>query len=343
MSRQNEGLRLHRWDGRLHSERWTIADPGPGEVQVAVEACGVGATVLNNARGENWNDPALLPRVPGHEVVGHVVRVGDGVATPAVGDRILAYFYLSCFDCSQCAAGREQRCERLAGRYGIHRDGGYARLSNLPAGNAIALPLAIDAAQATVIPDAVATPVHVCRSRLRLRAGERLVVIGAAGGVGAHLVQVARAEGADVVGIDRTVDKLALVAALGAEPVDGANLSEARLRSWGGTAEAVVDLVGSAATLSWAIDHLAQGGRLCVLTMGRDLAVPARVRELVARELSIVGSRYASRKEVAEAARLVGEGRVRPIVGATAAADRVEDLHAALRDGTLLGRGALVW
>ena len=49
MGRPNEGYRLHAWDGELHWERWTIADPGPGEVQVAVEACGVGLTVLDGS------------------------------------------------------------------------------------------------------------------------------------------------------------------------------------------------------------------------------------------------------------------------------------------------------
>lgn len=54
-------------------------DPGPGEVQVRVQACGVGPTVTNNLRGENRDEPSMLPRVPGHEPVGRVVAPGPGV------------------------------------------------------------------------------------------------------------------------------------------------------------------------------------------------------------------------------------------------------------------------
>lgn len=343
MSTPDEGWRLHRWGGPLRWDAWPIPDPGPAEVQVRVEACGVGSTVLNNLRGENWDDPSMLPRVPGHEIVGRVVAAGAGVEAPAVGDRVMAYFYLSCFACPACRAGREDRCARSGGRIGIHRDGGYARLVNLPAGNAVPLERELDAAAATVIPDAVATPVHVCRSRLGLREGERVAVIGAGGGVGAHMVQVARACGAVVTGLDRSDAKLALVEELGAVAVDSTRFDAVDLGHWDGLADAVVDLVGTAASLAWGLGHLGQGGRLCVLTTFRDVAVPVAPRTLVARELAVLGSHYASRSELAEAARLVAEGTVRPVLDRTVAPDEVERLHQALRAGTLLGRGAIRW
>jgi D-arabinose 1-dehydrogenase-like Zn-dependent alcohol dehydrogenase len=332
-----EGWRVHEWGGPLHWDEWEIPGPGPGEVQIQVEACGVGLTVLNNLRGENWDDPEMLPRVPGHEIVGRVVATGDDVDEPAVDDRVLAYFYLSDFTCAACRAGREDRCASSGGRIGIHRDGGYARLVNLPAGNAVAFPYDMDAAEATVIPDAVATPVHVCRTRLQLREGERVVVIGAGGGVGAHLVQVARACGAEVTGLDRTEAKLELVERLGAAPVDSSDFGKAAVEG----ADAVVDLVGSAESLGWALDQLGQGGRLCLLTTFKDVVLPVAPRTLVAREIAVMGSHYATRAEVAEAARLVADGTVRPVLGRTLPAPEVERLHEALRAGTLLGRGAI--
>ena len=312
-------------------------------MQVEVEACGVGLTVLNNSRGENWDDPRLLPRVPGHELVGHVVKTGAQVEEPSVGDRVLAYFYLSCFACTACRSGSEERCTSSGGRLGIHRDGGYARLTNIPAGNAVPLTEGIDAVAATVIPDAVATPVHICRSRLGLSEGERLVVIGAGGGVGAHLVQVARTCGAEVAGVDRSTEKLALIEDLGAVAVDAAGFGVTRIEQWDGPADAVVDLVGSTESLRWALDRLGQGGRLCVVTTFRDVALPVAPRDLVARELVCMGSHYATRREVGEAARLVGSGLVRPVIGSTVAAPEVETLHEQLRAGRLLGRGAITW
>src|SRR5438128_11975742 len=105
MSTENEGFRLHAWSSPLVWEHWMIPEPGPGEVQVRVEACGVGLTVLNDMRGDLDDDPRLLPLTRGHEMVGHIVATGEGARGHAVGDRVMAYFYLSCFRCAACASG----------------------------------------------------------------------------------------------------------------------------------------------------------------------------------------------------------------------------------------------
>jgi propanol-preferring alcohol dehydrogenase len=89
---QIEGYRIHHWGGDLHWETFTIPSPGPGEALVRVEACGIGLTVLNCIRGDLGNDPAMLPRVPGHELVGRVEVVGEGVTTLTPGQRVMAYF-----------------------------------------------------------------------------------------------------------------------------------------------------------------------------------------------------------------------------------------------------------
>ena len=89
--------------------------------------------------------------------------------------------------------------------------------------------------------------------------------------------------------------------------------------------------------------NLAPGGRVVVLTTFPDRGGVLSPRELVFAEASVVGSRYASKAEVATAAELVASGRIRPVIGATTGPDDVLDLHTALRDGALTGRGALVW
>src|SRR5919202_4014792 len=208
--RRVRGRSISAWGGE--PELRTLADPAPGEGEllVRVEACGVGLTVLNCINGDLGDDPADLPRVPGHELVGTVVDTGPGVAPARTGERVMAYFYLFCGRCPRCLAGHESRCERLAGFVGVDRDGGYAELVTLPERNAIPLPPQIDPVSATVIPDAVATPVHVAR-RAGIEPGERVAVIGAGGGVGIHMVQVAAARGADVVGLEAEPRKLAFL------------------------------------------------------------------------------------------------------------------------------------
>jgi D-arabinose 1-dehydrogenase-like Zn-dependent alcohol dehydrogenase len=317
--------------------------PGDGDVLVRVEACGVGLTVLNCIRGDLADDAATLPRVPGHELVGRVVDVGPGADRDLIGRRVVAYFYLSCGRCPACATGAESRCSDLAGWVGVHRDGGYAPSAALPSFNAIPVPDDLDPVAATVVPDAVATALHVCRARAGIVAGERVAVIGAAGGVGVHVAQVARLLGGSVAALDVTADKLAALERLGFDAIDSGDFV-ALAASWAGPApEVVIDLVGSEASLGWACDALAIGGRLAVLTTFRDRIGALDPRRLVLGEATIVGSKYASRAEVVEAATLVAGGSVEPVIGRTVDPAGIPDVHEDLRAGRLFGRGALRW
>jgi len=338
-----EGYRLHRWGDAPRWEAFSLPDPERGEVLVEVEACGVGLTVMNCMNGALSDSTDLLPVTPGHEVVGRIVAVGEGVDSKVIGDRVMAYFYLSCFRCRWCLAGRESRCENLRGWYGVHRGGGYAPFSVLPEGNTVPLSESIPAVQATVIPDAVATPVHVCRTRLGLGPGDRVVVIGAGGGVGIHMVQVATACGASVIGLERGDKKLALVESFGAATEESSDFSTVALPDFDGRADAIIDLLGTPESLAWSTSRLATGGRVCVLTTFRGVEVPVQTRELVFREMAILGSRYASRSELLEAAAMVERGEVRPVVGVSTGPRDVESIHELLRAGQLEGRGALVW
>ena len=336
--------RLDRWGGSAEPAEVPEPVPGEGEVLVRVEACGVGLTVLNCMAGDLGSSPDDLPRVPGHELVGTIVDAGPGVPRARVGERVAAYFYLFCGRCRACLAATESLCERLAGFVGVHRDGGYAELAALPERNAVALPPGIDPVLATAVPDAIATPVHVAR-RAGIGPGARVAVLGAAGGVGIHMVQVAALHGAEVLGLEATRAKVdRLRDELGIAATDSSDLAGVELPAgWELGADVVVDLVGRPETLRWAIDHLATGGRLVALTTFRDVEVPVSPRELVFRQLSLLGSRYASRREVLHAAELVAAGRVRPVVTERAGIEDVDRIHAALRSGELVGRGALVW
>jgi D-arabinose 1-dehydrogenase-like Zn-dependent alcohol dehydrogenase len=336
--------RIHEWDGALRLEEVPDPVPADDEVLIRVEACGVGLTVLNCIRGDLGNDPDDLPRVPGHELVGVIEQTGTGVDRRCLGERVIAHFYLFCGRCPRCLGAREAICDNLAGWVGVDRDGGYAERVALPARNVVTLPAGLDPVLATAIPDAIATPVHVCR-RADVGPGQRLAVIAAGGGLGVHMVQVARVYGADVAGLDVTQEKLDyLERELGARAIPSADFAAVELpKDWGGRADVVVDFLGTPASLRWGLEHLAARGRLVALTSFRDVDFPISSRELVFGETAILGSRYASRHELALGARLVAEGKVRPVVSRREPLERVEAIHEDLRAGRLLGRGALVW
>ena len=335
---------LHQWGGDVVYETVAMPSVAPGEALIEVEACSVGLTVLNYMSGNHSRRPEDLPRIPGHEVVGRVIAAGEAVAAPRVGDRVMTHFYLFCGACDLCNLGHEPLCRNLKGQVGVARDGGYAEYVALPARNFIPVPDGVSPVSATAIPVAIATPLHVCR-RAAVAPSDTVVVIGAAGGVGIHMVQMARLFGGTVIGIDRGDERLPLVREMGAVAAfDSSAPDVARavrdLAPRGVTV--AIDLVGNPTTLRFCLDALAPRGRLVVLTTFPGLATDMAPREMVARELAILGSRYASRWELAEAARLVAEQRITPVVTEVVLLPEVTSLHAKLRAGRLLGRGAVI-
>src|SRR5688572_23611607 len=257
------GYRIHEWAGPLRWESFDVGAPQAGEVLIRVEACGIGLTVLNCIRGDLANDAARLPRVPGHEIVGRVEAIGEDVTTLAVGQRVMAYFYLVCGRCEACRAGHDSLCRNLAGWVGVHRDGGYAPFTVLPTGNAVPLPDSIPAAQATAIPDAIATPLHVCKTRARIQPGDRVAVIAAGGGVGIHMVEMAALFGGHVAGLEANESKFDAIRRMGGVPVVSRSFDAVDLKPALGddTATVVIDLLGTRASLAWSMKVLALGGR----------------------------------------------------------------------------------
>lgn len=338
-----KALRFHEWGGPLRLEDVPDPAPAPGEVLVEVQACGVGRTVLNCIRGNLGSDPHKLPRIPGHELVGTVRGCGSGVDPGREGESVAAYFYLTCGGCRPCYSGMHSLCENFAGYLGVDRDGGYAELVSLPSQSALPLPEGLDPVTATVVPDAVATPVHVA-GLADIRAGDRVVVVGAAGGLGAHMSQVAALHGGVVLGLDADARKLDFLAGeLGMDVLDSSDFSSVRLpAAWSGGADVVIDFLGSAKSLSWSFDALAVGGRLVVLTTFKDVEVSVSPRRLVTRHQTILGSRYCGKAEFMRAADLVARGDVRPVIGAEVGFDGIPRLHDTLGAGEVLGRGALV-
>ena len=211
---------LYESGGPLSLEEVPMPEPGAGEVLVRVRACGLGLTLVwnRNGRGFARGDPAAkLPRIIGHEIAGDVADVGPGVSRFKPGDRVNVYFYLTCGDCRWCNVGREDLCDNHYGYVGRQIDGGLAEYVKLPIRNLCHIPPEVGYVDAAVTADAVATPVHVLQERAHVRASETVLVLGAGGGVGIHMVQMAKVLGARVIAVDITAEKLALAKETGAD------------------------------------------------------------------------------------------------------------------------------
>ena len=321
----------------------SIPDPGRGEVLVDVAATGVGHTVYNKLYRTDRVGEAQVPLIPGHELVGTAVEVGDDVSHVSEGDLVTAYYYLCCGHCAACVAGREAWCEQGRDQIGVEVDGGYAEYIALPGPSVVDLPPGLDPVGATVITDALGTPYHICSSRAEVEPGDRVLVLGAGGGVGIHFVQMARAFGAEVTAVDQGEAKLQACAEAGAAHlVDTTERSVADdAQERGVDYDVIADFTGVDGLVAEALDTLALGGRFVNLTTVLDGPVEVTPEQLVAREVKVVGSRYCSRDELRRAADLVASGAIEPVVTEVVGLDGVADLLERIVAGEVVGRGAV--
>jgi alcohol dehydrogenase, propanol-preferring len=341
-----KALVLHAPNAPFELEERPIPKPAPDEVLVKIRACGVGLTVHHAKVG---NAPSNLPVIPGHEIAGEVVEVGSAADGFTVGDRVTPHFYLFCGRCRYCLTQREPLCENTGGYIGRQRDGGYAEYVALPARNWIKIPEGLPyderPGEVAVICDAIATPYKVNR-RAQIKPLEDVLVIGAGGGVGIHMVQLARFAGGRVLACDRGPEKLAAAREAGAhesvdalaEPIE----PQARKLTDGRGVDVVIDFVVSPETLQAGFDALAPSGRLVILGGRRGAQLPVEAFRMLNGELSILGSRYVTRQDIVDSLELVRRGAVRPIVSRTFALEEVEQAHEIVGRGDMIGRAAMV-
>ncbi|MFZ0160232.1 MAG: zinc-dependent alcohol dehydrogenase family protein [Kineosporiaceae bacterium] len=193
--------------------------PGPGQIRVAVSACGVCRTDLHLAEGD------LAPRrprtVPGHEIVGRVDALGAGTGRFAVGDRVgIAWLRGTCGACRYCRAGRENLCP-AAEFTGWDADGGFAERAVVDAGYAYRLPDGVDDVHAAPLLCAGIVGYRALK-RAGLPPGGRLGIYGF--GASAHLVaQIAVAQGATVHVLTRSPEAQRLALSLGVASAAGAD------------------------------------------------------------------------------------------------------------------------
>lgn len=319
--------------------------PGPGEAVARVISCGSGLTIQHVRAGRI---PVDYPRIIGHEITGEIVAVGSKVSELTTGDPVTAYFYLTCGHCRWCRINRETLCENFAGNVGRDIDGGYAEYIKLPAENFIKLPEGLDyvrhPAEIGVICDAIATPVKVLR-RARITPGDTVAVFGAGGGLGIHMVMMCRWAHARVIAVDTVSEKLDACRQAGADEVidaSSADVSEALLDlSKGRGIDVAVDFVSTANTLEAAFSAFGQGGRL--VTLG-GAGEPFRVnaKQMLNKELELLGSRYVTKQEVIDALELVARGEIWPVVTETYRLEEAETVHDRLEKSLVTGRAALL-
>ena len=316
-------------------------EPEADEVLVRVTASGMCHTELHFKSG--LLDLGVAPVTMGHEVVGRIEEVGEGVSLERVDERVIVYYYLGCLECAYCRLGDEHLCPNLRAEYGFISDGGYAEYVTVPARNAVPLPATILDIEAAPIGCGVTTAVHASKLA-EPKVGEWVVVYGV-GGVGFGLVQLARAIGARTIAVGRNPTKLDKALELGAEVALNASeetVAERIREITGGVgADVVYECVGTEESMKEASAALGRRGRLVFVGYSPD-SFTVHPIQLVVFEQKVIGSVGATLNDLHEAVDLVERGVVRTVVDRTLPLEQFESGLNALERGELVGRAVLL-
>lgn len=260
-----------------------IPAPGPGEVRIKVQACGI---CFSDHLTKDGLWPGLtFPRIPGHEVAGVIDEVGPGVEEWKKGDRVgVGWHGGHCFVCDSCRRGDFVTCQREQ-ITGISRDGGYQQYM-LARHEAVALiPSELDAANAGPLLCAGVTTFNALRN-IGARPGDLVGVLGI-GGLGHLGIQYAAKAGYRVVGIGRGAENGALARKLGAFAyIDSKATNPAEELQKLGGAKVILATAPSAKAMTDVIDGLSVGGKLLIVGAPFEpLSVPATSLILARRAL----------------------------------------------------------
>jgi dehydrogenase len=290
----------------VHS-RWEVREvqtpePGANQVLIRVRASGLCYTDVHLTEGSL---PARFPRTLGHEPVGEIAKLGAGVTTRRVGDRVgVPWIQGSCGRCEWCLRGRPGFCAEQVGT-GVNSDGGHAEYMLAPASATFLIPEGLSYDQAAPIFCAG----YTVWSGLRLadpKPHERIAVVGI-GGLGHLAVQYAHAAGFDTIAVSHSKDKEKMIRGLGADAVVAGGEG---LRAEGG-ADVILGTGNSYKALADAMKGLRPDGRLVVMGASSDkIEVGA---ELIGTRHRILGSTQNGPEYLYEALDYAARGKVKVI------------------------------
>ena len=319
----------------LSVEDVSVPEPGPGQVLVKLVTTGVCHTDLHAAQGD-WPVKPAPPFIPGHEGVGEVVSVGEGVTDIAVGDMVgNAWLWSACGACEYCRTGWETLCEQQQnGGYSVN--GSFGEYMLVDAKFAARIPKGADPVEIAPVLCAGVT-VYKGLKVSEARPGQWVVISGI-GGLGHIAVQYAKAMGLRVAAVDVADDKLELAKSFGAEVVVNA-LNEDPV-------EAIQDKIGGAhAVLVTAVHPSAFGQAIGMARRGGTIVFnglppgdfPAPIFDIVLKGLTIRGSIVGTRQDLAEAIDFYDRGLIHPKVS-TRDLDEINAVMDELEHGKVDGR-----
>ncbi|MEX3016215.1 NADPH:quinone oxidoreductase family protein [Gymnodinialimonas hymeniacidonis] len=292
--------------------------PGPGQVKIRIKACGLNFADLLMAKGTYQDTPAL-PFTLGMEIAGVVEAQGDGVTAPAIGARVAVF----------------------------EGAGGLAEAGVFDAARCVVIPdeMPFDHAAGFIV--AYGTSHLALTDRAHLKAGERLLVLGAAGGVGLTAVELGAAMGAEVIAVARGAEKLAVAKAAGAAHVLDSDTADIRaeVKALGG-ADVVYDAVGGDGFKA-AMRATNPGGRLLVIGFASGDIPQIPANHLLVKNIDAIGFYWGGylrwapdrlAKSLGQLMDMYRDGQLKPHIGAVRPLDEAGEAMDLLRQRKVSGK-----
>jgi len=332
-------VRVHQIEGDWGLGHLRLGDrpdpnPGPGQVLLKMRASSLNyrdLVVLDRGYG---NFTGTLPLVPLSDGVGEVVATGDGVGRVAVGERVCPMFFPA------WTAG-EPDLSRLTQSLGGPLDGTMSEYMVLPESGVAQVPAALDDVQAASLPCAALTAWRALAVLGTTRPGEQVLVQGS-GGVALFALQFAKLLGAHVTVISSSDEKIARLAAMGAD----ATINYARTPDWaratrditGGRGYDQIVEVGGEKTLPQSLRCIRPGGTISMIGVLSGAAMQASLGHVVTRQVRLQGVTVGNRDDFEQMCRAIAQHRVSPVIDRVFAFDELVPAFERLKSGAQFGK-----
>lgn len=325
---------IHRQGGPevLSYERIMRPVPGRGEALVRIRAASLNRLDLWARSGPPgpvfpWKEPHF-PIISGSDGAGDVAELGAGVTGVQIGQRVVIYPALSCGSCEYCRAGEQTQCLDYH-IFGEHTPGAMAEYALIPARNLLPLPDHVTYETAAAMPVAYTTAWRMLITSANLQAGQRVLVLGAGGGVGSAALMIARRAGATVYAVASTPARRAAAIEHGAaaafDPAIGPFSAWVMEQTDGRGVDVVVDPLG----MTWpeSIRSLARGGCMVVCGATAGNRPEFDIRELYQRHRRILGAPMGNWRDFLGVMNLAISGEIMPIIDSVFPLPQAADAH----------------
>jgi alcohol dehydrogenase len=316
-------VRAHGGLEQVQLDDWPMPEPGPGMALVEVRACGLNYLDIFVRRGMP-DLPVTLPRIPGGDVAGVVCAVGDGVDAGWVGQRVALFPRMP-----------------QGGILGEHANGGACEFMTVDHRQLHAIPGGVDFNAAAALPIAYGTAHRMLVTRGKVQPGEKLLILGASGGVGTACVQIGKMLGAEVFACTSGEDKAARLKRLGADHVINYARDDFAKTSFDLSGRTGMNVaINFTGGDSWipTTRAMAREGRIltCGSTAGHDCRID--VRYIWHREIVIIGSRGYMPSDLDTVLQAVSAGRFAPVIDRVLPLEQAREAMRVLEDREVFGK-----